>query len=52
MRFKAWRGLSDEYRKAVEGHSPGSADQRIHLPFIPDLATADLDPQLQATIRA
>jgi len=22
MRFKAWRGLSDEYRRAVEGHSP------------------------------
>ncbi|HNM61739.1 MAG TPA: PAS domain S-box protein [Nitrospira sp.] len=52
MRFKAWRGLSDEYRKAVEGHSPWSADQRNPPPlFIPDLATADLDPQLQATIR-
>jgi len=22
MRFKAWRGLSDDYRAAVEGHSP------------------------------
>ena len=22
MRFKAWRGLSEEYRQAVEGHSP------------------------------
>ena len=22
MRFKAWRGLSDGYRRAVEGHSP------------------------------
>lgn len=22
MRFKAWRGLSDEYRAAVDGHSP------------------------------
>lgn len=22
MRFKAWRGLSEQYRKAVEGHSP------------------------------
>ncbi|MCW5798634.1 MAG: PAS domain S-box protein [Nitrospira sp.] len=52
MRFKAWRGLSEEYRKAVEGHSPWSADQRNPPPlFIPDLATADLDPQLQATIR-
>src|SRR5688572_11353153 len=22
LRFKAWRGLSDEYRRAVEGHTP------------------------------
>ncbi|MFO0573212.1 MAG: GAF domain-containing protein [Polyangia bacterium] len=22
MRFRAWRGLSDEYREAVDGHSP------------------------------
>jgi hypothetical protein len=22
MRFKAWRGLSDEYRRSVEGHTP------------------------------
>ena len=22
MRFKAWRGLSDAYRNAVEGHTP------------------------------
>src|SRR3954451_7721393 len=22
MRFAAWRGLSDAYRRAVEGHSP------------------------------
>jgi signal transduction histidine kinase/CheY-like chemotaxis protein len=26
MRFKAWRGLSDRYRSAVEGHSPWRAD--------------------------
>ena len=26
MRFRAWRGLSDRYRAAVEGHSPWSAD--------------------------
>ncbi len=23
MRFVAWRGLSDEYRAAAEGHTPG-----------------------------
>jgi PAS domain S-box-containing protein len=26
-RFKAWIGLSEEYRRAVEGHSPWKADQ-------------------------
>ena len=26
MRFKAWRGLSEGYRAAVEGHSPWSPD--------------------------
>jgi PAS domain S-box-containing protein len=26
MRFKAWRGLSDDYRSAVEGHSPWTRD--------------------------
>jgi len=26
MRFKAWHGLSDAYRAAVEGHSPWSRD--------------------------
>jgi PAS domain S-box-containing protein len=26
MRFKAWRGLSDEYRGAAEGHSPWTPD--------------------------
>jgi PAS domain S-box-containing protein len=28
MHFKAWRGLSDEYRKAVDGHSPWQRDER------------------------
>jgi signal transduction histidine kinase len=31
MRFRAWRGLSDAYRRAVEGHSPwpdGTTDAR------------------------
>ena len=26
MRFKAWHGLSEEYRRAVEGHSPWKQD--------------------------
>jgi PAS domain S-box-containing protein len=27
MRFKAWRGLSEEYRRAVEGHSPWAVNE-------------------------
>ena len=26
MRFRAWRGLSDRYRRTVEGHSPWKRD--------------------------
>ena len=33
MRFVAWRGLSDEYRQATEGHSPWEADERIPSRF-------------------
>jgi PAS domain S-box-containing protein len=32
MRFKAWRGLSEDYRGAVEGHSPWPANQRDPQP--------------------
>jgi signal transduction histidine kinase len=32
MRFKAWRGLSDTYRAAVEGHSPWKADEANPVP--------------------
>ncbi|HJQ27402.1 MAG TPA: PAS domain S-box protein [Blastocatellia bacterium] len=38
MRFKGWRGLSDEYRKAVEGHSPWSRGTRDARPiFVTDV---------------
>jgi signal transduction histidine kinase len=38
MRFLAWRGLSDDYRRAVEGHSPWTRDDRAPAPiFIPDV---------------
>jgi signal transduction histidine kinase len=41
MRFVAWRGLSDAYRSAVEGHSPWSPDERHAGPIpVPDV-TAD-----------
>jgi signal transduction histidine kinase len=38
MRFRAWRGLSDEYRRAVEGHSPWKRDARDPEPvLVPDV---------------
>ncbi len=41
MRFKSWRGLSDEYRKAVEGHSPWSPDESDPQPILVPDVTAD-----------
>ena len=44
MRFKAWRNLSDEYRRAVEGHSPWAPDVVAPEPvLVPDPAA---DPAL------
>ena len=44
MRFKAWRGLSDTYRKAVEGHTPWQADASDPQPvLVPDV---EQDPEL------
>jgi len=38
MRFQAWRGISDAYRAAVEGHSPWRADERAPAPiWVPDV---------------
>jgi signal transduction histidine kinase len=34
MRFKAWRGLSDRYRAAVEGHSPWTRESRDPSPIV------------------
>ncbi|HVY38998.1 MAG TPA: GAF domain-containing sensor histidine kinase [Polyangia bacterium] len=44
MRFRAWRGLSDDYRRQVEGHSPWARDARDPQPvLVPDVhADADL----------
>src|SRR5215213_1464462 len=39
MRFKAYRGLSSEYRAAVEGHSPWTPDSVDVEPLlVPDVA--------------
>lgn len=38
MRFKAWHGLSDEYRKATEGHSPWTQNTLDPQPvLVPDV---------------
>jgi signal transduction histidine kinase len=34
LRFKAWRGLSDDYRRSTEGHSPWSVDTRDPQPVL------------------
>ena len=41
MRFKAWRGLTDRYRQAVEGHSPWSRDTVDAAPLVVENAAAD-----------
>jgi hypothetical protein len=53
MKFVAWGGLSDGYRKAVEGYSPwtrGSSDPKPIC--ILDIDTADIDDALKATAPA
>ena len=51
MRFVASRGLSEPYRKAVEGHSPWSRDTTDPQPVcIDDVAAADLPAALKATV--
>ena len=34
MRFKAWRGLSERYRMAVEGHTPWSPSEKNPQPVL------------------
>ena len=42
MRFVAWRGLSERYRCAIEGHSPWSPDETRPEPIcLADVADAD-----------
>jgi signal transduction histidine kinase len=44
MRFRAWRGLSEAYRQAVEGHSPWRRDARDPQPVL--VADVQQDPSL------
>ena len=53
MRFVAWRGLSQKYRKAVEGHSPWKPDAENPEPVcIADVDLANIPKSLKSTIRS
>jgi len=53
MRFKAWRGLSDGYRRAVEGHTPWTPGQTGVSPIlVPDVAADDELAGYRPTFRA
>jgi len=53
MRFVAWRGLSERYRKAVGGHSPWKPDAKSPKPVcINDVDMADIPKALKSTIRS
>ena len=51
MRFVASRGLSETYRRAVEGHSPWARGDLAPQPvWIDDTATATVAPELRAAL--
>lgn len=53
MRFVAWRGLSDRYRAAVDGHSPWTPNAANPSPiYVPDINAAEESEALKETIRA
>ncbi len=52
MHFVAWRGLSDDYRKATDGHSPWKSNEKNPEPIcMSDVNTADLSDSLKAVIK-
>src|SRR5438552_1217390 len=53
MRFVGWRGLSENYRRAAEGHSPWKPDAKDPEPIcIGDVERADISDLLRSSIRA
>ncbi|WP_293400864.1 HWE histidine kinase domain-containing protein [Phenylobacterium sp.] len=53
MRFVAWRGLSDQYRSAVEGHTPWRPGEEGASPItIGDINSSEEADDIKATIRA
>jgi PAS domain S-box-containing protein len=53
MRFHAWWNLSENYRRAVEGHAPWKREDPSPQPIcIDDVRKADFDEHLQSVIAA
>ncbi|OLB74356.1 MAG: hypothetical protein AUI16_14860 [Alphaproteobacteria bacterium 13_2_20CM_2_64_7] len=53
MRFVAWRALSEDYRRAVDGHSPWKRDLKDAQPIcLEDIERAELPESLKQTVRA
>ena len=53
LRFARWRGLSDYYRAATEGHSPWKPDAINPTPIcMNDVSTTELDEHLKRTIQS
>lgn len=51
MRFKAWEGLSEGYRRAVEGHAPWGPDTPNPQPVcLSDIQHAPLEPELRGVV--
>jgi PAS domain S-box-containing protein len=51
MRYIAWRGLSDEYREATEGHSPWAPETVDPEPvLVPDATVSAFEPGLEASV--
>ncbi|HXW49039.1 MAG TPA: PAS domain S-box protein [Xanthobacteraceae bacterium] len=52
MRFAAWRGLSDGYRRVTTGHSPWACGETDPHPVcITDIDAADLDHRIKAMVK-
>jgi len=53
MRFVCWRGLSDDYRKATEGHSPWKfSEENPSVICMENIETGELSETLRAKIRS
>jgi PAS domain S-box-containing protein len=50
MRFRAWRNLTDTYRRTVEGHTPWKRDTRSPQPIC--IGNVEADPEVAAFLPA